>query len=126
ARPAWRAGSFPYHAGRVDPAPLGGLRLPCRRALAQREAAPAYLRFRHRAALPLSHRAGRALTALGQAQPQRDGVVALSPPALRPSVGTRPRQSFRATAHAADHRRVTMSALHVAQLNFLPAPEDLA
>ena len=45
---------------------LGGLRLPCRRAVARRQAAAAHPRFRHRAALPLPDRAGHAHAALGQ------------------------------------------------------------
>src|SRR6185437_4205589 len=109
----------------MDRASLGRLRLPCRCAVAHRQAAPAHLRFRHRAALPVPHRAGPARAPLGQARRERDGSVALSPSALQPSVGTRPRQPFRAVAQVADHRRVAMAAPHVAQLNFPPAPAGL-
>src|SRR6185437_2862368 len=125
ARRAWRAGGVPHDAGRMDRASLGRLCLPCRCALAHRQIAPAHLRFRHRAALPVPYRAGSACSALGQARGECDGIVALSASTLQPSVGAQYRQPFRAATQAADHGRVAMAALHVAQLNFPPAPVGL-
>ena len=66
ARRARRARRVSEDARGVDGAPLGGLRLPRRRALAQRSAAAAHPRFRHRAALPIPDRAGHALAAAGR------------------------------------------------------------
>ncbi len=120
ARPRRRAGDLSGDTGGMDGEALGRLRVPRGCPLADGRPAPAHPGFRHRVALPLPHGAGPALATLGQAGPQRHGVLALPPAQVRQAVGAESRQPPGAPAHAAGVRSLR-SASRARRPGQLPA-----
>ena len=123
ARCRRQSGAVSEHAGGVDRAALGGLRLSRRCAVDERAPAPTGARFRHRAALPLSDRTGHALARLGQGRAAHAGGLAIFA-----SVATIARGSCvpRRTSSACSIRVSRVSegpAMHVVQVSFYVDPQ---